>query len=81
MNQNSPSCAYGQAINIIAAQGSMCRTFLCSARHAACCNRGLAAGESGRHYEACDAFDLRPGAAGGVIPDNLQRIPTIFSPS
>ena len=28
-----------------------------------------------------DAFDLRPGAADGVIPDNLHRIPIIFSPS
>ncbi len=28
-----------------------------------------------------DAFDFRPGAALGVIPDNLQRIPSIFWPS
>jgi hypothetical protein len=36
---------------------------------------------AGNQDGAIDAFDFRPGAEGGVIPDNLQRIPTIFSPS
>jgi len=53
------------------------KTFEYLAQHAGFFNHKFA----GENQVLHDAFDFRPGAAGGVIPDNLHRIPIIFSPS
>jgi len=69
--------ASGKAISIGGGQESIRETFEYSVRHAGFCNRVAAV----ENHDALEAFDFRPGAEGGVIPDNLQRIPMIFSPS